>query len=154
MAIQKIVDYTEVTTTPRHRLGEYSWDKDGRLFQYVQADGDVAQYAYVKISTDGNFEADEANATILPATEPAEVGCAQVAIADNSYGWVFRGHGAHKGKYLASCVHNVVVLSTATDGALDDAGTEEIQGLKILATMAAAASAVDAWACTKMTTKI
>jgi hypothetical protein len=151
MTVQKIVDLVEVTTYPKHRLGEYHWDERGRLWQYVRASGAVAQYAYVKISTDGNFTAAEGTTTLLPNTEPAEVGCAQVAIANTRYGWVFRGHGAHTGKYAASCVHNVKIYTTATAGVVDDSATTLINGLKLLATITDAANAA-AWAVGKMTT--
>jgi len=155
MSIQKVVDYTEVTTTPKHRLGEYSWGQDGRLWQYVKASAAIAQYAYVKISTDDAFTAAEGTTTLLPDTEPAEVGCAQVAIADDSYGWVFRGHGKHKGKFAASCVHDVKIYTTATAGVVDDddTATTLINGLKLLATITGAANA-DAWAVGKLTTVV
>jgi hypothetical protein len=154
MTVQKIVDLVEVTTYPKHRLGEYHWDERGRLWQYVRASGAVAQYAYVKISTDGNFTAAAATTTLLPVTEPAEVGCAQVAIADGSYGWVFRGHGAHTGLFKANCAHNVRIYTHATAGHVDDTATTLIAGLKVIATVGASDAPAAAWAAGKLVTAI
>ena len=57
-------------------------------FIFVQADGAVAQYAFVKISDDG--QADELNTT-NDTVDSLQVGVAQVAAADNEYLWVWIG---------------------------------------------------------------
>jgi hypothetical protein len=55
-------------------------------FVFVQADGAIAQYAFVKITEAG--QASEATDAIAG---PVQVGVAQVAAADNEYLWVWIG---------------------------------------------------------------
>ena len=57
-------------------------------FLFVQADGAVAQYAFVKLSDDGQaVELTTTNA----GSNNLQVGVAQVAAADNEYLWVWVG---------------------------------------------------------------
>lgn len=144
---------TETSTDQKYGLGTITWDTNGSLWQYVKANAAVAQYAYVKISGDGNFTIDEGTTTLLPSTEPASVGCAQVAFAANDYGWVFRGYGYHIGKFAASCVQNVKIYTTATAGVVDDSATTLINGLKLITTITSATSA-PAWATGELVTVI
>ena len=63
----------------------------GAVYKYVKAAEAIAQYQFVGISTDGNFtiteaDTDDANLNgvlVVPA------GCAQVAFANGTYGWLF-----------------------------------------------------------------
>lgn len=99
-------------------------------FVFVQADGAIDQYAFVKIEIDGQ-------AAMLTTTNAGSngllVGVAQVAVADNEYFWVWvgglRGGGVGsgiKGKLAASYVAKNNLFTTATAGVADDASTTKI----------------------------
>ena len=99
-------------------------------FVFVQADGAIDQYAFVKIEQDGQ-------AAMLTTTNAGSqgllVGVAQVAFADNEYGWVWvgglNGGGVGKGikgNLAASYVAKNNLNTTATAGVADDASTTQI----------------------------
>lgn len=103
-------------------------------FVFVQADGAIDQYAFVKIEADGQ-------AAMLQTTNAGSnallVGVAQVAAADNEYLWVWiggpMGGGVGKGirgKVAAGFVAkaNLNTTSSATPGVADDASTTLIKG--------------------------
>jgi hypothetical protein len=138
----------ETSTTKLFDLGSSTYDDLGSRWEYVQASAAIAQYAYVKVTA--AFAAAEGTTTLLPSTEPARVGCAQVAFAINEYGWVVRS-GQHTGKFAASCVQDVKIYTTATAGVVDDAATTLINGLKLITTITGAANAA-AFASCDMTT--
>lgn len=99
-------------------------------FIFVQADGAIDQYAFVKIENDGQ-------AAMLTTTNAGsqnlQVGVAQVAAADNEYLWVWIG-GVHaggtgsgiRGKAAASYAAKANLNTTATAGVADDASTTKI----------------------------
>ena len=144
------VRFTETSTTPLFKVGIKTTDTEGGVWQYVKAASAVALGAYVKISSDGLFTIAEGTTTLLPSTEPSLVGCAQVAFADNEFGWVCRS-GSHLGKFAASCVQNVKIYTTATAGVVDDTATTQILGLKLITTIVGAAT-VPAFATCEMVT--
>jgi hypothetical protein len=99
-------------------------------FVFVQADGAIDQYAFVKIEQDGQ-------AAMLTTTNAGSqgllVGVAQIAAADNEYLWVWvgglNGGGTGvgiKGKVAASYVAKNNLNTTATAGVADDASTTKI----------------------------
>ena len=99
-------------------------------FVFVQADGAIDQYGFVKIEADGQ-------AAMLTTTNAGSqgllVGVAQVAAADNEYLWVWvgglRGGGVGsgiKGKVAANYVAKNNLNTTATAGVADDASTTKI----------------------------
>lgn len=99
-------------------------------FVFVQADGAIDQYAFVKIEQDGQ-------AAMLTTTNAGSqgllIGVAQVAAADNEYLWVWvgglNGGGAGKGirgKVAANYVAKNNLNTTATAGVADDASTTKI----------------------------
>lgn len=137
----------KTSTVPLHPVGSVVKDVLGRNWQYVKGGATIAQYEYVKVSTDGNFTITSMTTTTNPSTEPAEVGCVQATggFTSSLYGWIFRGGGAHIGKFAASCVQDVKIYTTATAGVVDDAATTLINGLKLVTTITSAASA-PAWA--------
>jgi hypothetical protein len=101
-------------------------------FVFVQADGAVDQYGFVKIEADGQ-------AAMLTTTNAGSnalmVGVAQVAAADNEYLWVWiggpMGGGVGKGikgKVAAGFVAKANLNTTATAGVADDASTTLIKG--------------------------
>lgn len=141
------VDLTITGTVPLVAPGTFYYDSLGRAWQYVKGGATIAQYEYVKISTDSNFTITSMTTTTNPSTEPAQVGCVQVSggFTSSLYGWIFRGFGLHTGKFAASCVQDVKIYTTATAGVVDDASTTLVQGLKLITTITSAASA-PAWA--------
>jgi hypothetical protein len=101
-------------------------------FVFVQADGAIDQYGFVKIEADGQ-------AAMLTTTNAGSnallVGVAQVAAADNEYLWVWiggpMGGGVGKGirgKVAANFVAKANLNTTATAGVADDASTTLIKG--------------------------
>jgi len=113
-------------------------------FVFVQADGAIDQYAFVKIEADGQ-------AAMLTTTNAGSnvllVGVAQVAFADNEYGWVWvggvNGGGVGvgiKGKVAASYVAKNNLNTTATAGVADDASTTKIAYVVGLAATTGAAA--------------
>jgi hypothetical protein len=111
-------------------------------FVFVQADGAIDQYAFVKIEADGQ-------AAMLTTTNAGSngllVGVAQVAAADNEYLWVWVGglHGGGagsgiKGKAAASYAAKANLNTTATAGVADDASTTKISYVVGLETLTGA----------------
>lgn len=99
-------------------------------FVFVQANGAIDQYGFVKIEADGQ-------AAMLTTTNAGSqgllVGVAQVAAANDEYLWVWvgglNGGGAGKGikgKVLTGYVAKNNLFTTATDGAADDTSTTKI----------------------------
>lgn len=111
-------------------------------FVFVQADGAIAQYAFVKLSDDGQaVELTTTNA----GSNSLQVGVAQVAAADNEYLWVwvggFDGGGVGtgiKGKCAASYAADANLNTTATAGVADDASTTLIKNVVGLTTLTGA----------------
>jgi hypothetical protein len=111
-------------------------------FLFVQADGAIDQYGFVKIEADGQ-------AAMLTTTNAGsnnlQVGVAQVAALDNDYLWVWvggiGGGGAStgiKGKLAASYVAKANINTTATAGVGDDASTTKIANVVGLTTLVGA----------------
>lgn len=111
-------------------------------YMFVQADGAVAQYAFVKISDDG--QADELTTTNAGSNN-LQVGVAQIGAADNEYLWVWIGGpggggvgSGIRGKCAASYAADANLNTTATDGVADDASTTRIQNVVGLTTLTGA----------------
>ena len=113
-------------------------------FVFVQADGAIDQYGFVKIEQDGQ-------AAMLTTTNAGSqgllIGVAQVAAADNEYLWVWvgglNGGGAGKGirgKVAAGYVAKNNLFTTATAGVADDASTTKIAYVVGLASTTPAAA--------------
>lgn len=145
-------DLTATSTSNLFRLGAEHVTPTGDIYVYVKGNATIAQYEYVKISQDGNFTITSMTTTTNPSTEPAMVGCAQVAFTSSLYGWVVV-RGAHTGKFAASCVQDVKIYTTATAGVVDDTATTLVNGLKLLTTITSAAAA-PAYASVRMTTAV
>lgn len=146
---------TIIDTTQRFGLGQVHFDTSGRMWQYVKGGATIAQYEYVKLSTDSNFTITSLTTTTNPSTEPAQVGCVQVSggFTSTKYGWIFRGFGLHTGLFAASCVQDVKIYTTGTNGVVDDSATTLVNGLKLITTITGAASA-PAWAMGLLTTVV
>jgi hypothetical protein len=77
-------NYASTSTTCDFKLGGRSIGADGTEWIYVQADGAITKYDCVGV--DENFQATAVTSTIGGAAWLP--GFAQVAFADNEYGWV------------------------------------------------------------------
>lgn len=113
-----------------HKLGDIGSDTDGE-WMFVKAGASVAQYAFVLISD--SFVATETSGA---STIVQHVGVAQAALATNEFGWVWIGGPAGggvgkgiRGKIAASYVANTPLLTTATAGVADDAGSTTIKNV-------------------------
>jgi hypothetical protein len=140
------VNYKKTFTTDSNlslpaKVGERGSSIVGE-FVFVQADGAIAQYAFVKLSDDGQaVELTTTNA----GSNSLSVGVAQVAAADNEYLWVWVGGldgggvgTGIKGKCAASYAADANLNTTATAGVADDASTTLIKNVVGLTTLTGA----------------
>jgi len=111
-------------------------------YMFVQADGAVAQYAFVRITDDG--QAAEITTTNAGSNN-LQIGVAQIAALDNEYLWVWVGGVGGggvgtgiRGKCAASYVADANLNTTATAGVADDASTTKIQNVVGLTTLVGA----------------
>lgn len=111
---------TFVTTDQNFGLGDCHEHSDGNSYVYVQASGAISQYDYVCIDED--YQA--AAGTKASVDDGHQIGFAQVAFADNEYGWV-----ATKGRVevnaLASLALDTALYTSGTAGKLDDDTTSQ-----------------------------
>lgn len=90
---------------------------NGGVFQYVHAAAAITQYSCVTIDEDG--EASMSTKTAVDAGH--QIGFAQVAFADNDFGWVcIHSPGNITVRALADCAADVQLYTSGTPGALDD----------------------------------
>lgn len=142
------VNPTIVDTTAKTYLLDRARVKGKGEFVYIQANGALAQYDWVKIDNDGQAYG---ITTALSGAEPTAIGIAQVAIASGSYGWVWVGCGGGlgkgvKGTVLASCAADAKIGTTTTAGALDDTYTDLVQGVCLVTANGGSTAAVEVWA--------
>lgn len=111
-------------------------------YMFVQADGAIAQYAFVRITDDG--QAAELTTTNAGSNN-LQVGVAQVAALNDEYLWVWVGGVGGggvgtgiRGKCAASYVADANLNTTATAGVADDASTTRIQNVVGLTTLTGA----------------
>lgn len=136
------------TSDPIFQVGSVHFDTLGRKWQFVKGAGTIAQYEYVLISNDGLFTVTSLTTTNVGAGKTGAVGCVQVSggLTSTLYGWVFRGYGAHTGKFALNCAAQVPIHPTGTAGVVDDSAvTALIPGLQLVTTITTAAAA-PAWA--------
>lgn len=133
--------------TPQFGLGD-SFEKDGSIWRYVQANGAISQYDCVWI--DDDWQAAKITYALTGSNAyPSKAGVAQFAFTDNYYGWVWTsGGGTGSGIYvtcLALCAADVKLYTSATAGAIDDASASQalLQGLKIMVTVGGSTAAAE-----------
>lgn len=140
------VDLMNTSVDANFKIGTRVEGNDGTAWVYVQANGAIAQYDALGI--DETWQA--ASLTKTMADADWLIGFAQVAFADNEYGWVaLRGAGSNfKVNVLASCVADAQLYTTATAGKLDDDATSQtaINGVVIVTTNGGSTAAVAALA--------
>jgi len=137
---KRTFDATTVPSLPA-KIGDVGSCPDGE-FIFVQADGAIAQYAFVKISDDG--QAAELTTTNAGSNN-LQVGVAQISALDNEYLWVWVGGVGGggvgtgiKGKVAASYAADANLNTTATAGVADDASTTKIANVVGLTTVVGA----------------
>jgi hypothetical protein len=137
---KKSFDASTVPSLPA-KIGDTGSCPEGQ-FLFVQADGAIAQYAFVKISDDG--QAAELTTTNAGSNN-LQVGVAQISALDNEYLWVWVGGVGGggvgtgiKGKVAASYAADANLNTTATAGVADDASTTKIANVVGLTTVVGA----------------
>lgn len=97
---------------------------------FAQASGALTAYAVCKIDETG--QATELDTT-GSGSEPTMVGVPQVDLADNEYGWFFRGNGGGDGKGIKMLIQTGVsagaVLTTTATAGEAGAGGDAIQNV-------------------------
>lgn len=112
---------TPATNDSGHALGTVTTGSDGTRWMYVHANGAISAYATVLI--DQSFEAVAITTTLATsgaANSGNRVGIAQVAFADNDYGWVAIAGTNIKITTSTSALANVALYTTTSAGILDD----------------------------------
>lgn len=113
------------TTTADHALNEVSWRPGGKAYVYVQANGAITGDGYV-VSIDYAGQATmvdtDVAATILQGNR---VAVADVAFADNEYGWV-QVYGPCGIRTEQDALANAKLGPTADAGQVDDAAATGI----------------------------
>lgn len=123
-------------------LGTRTNANDG-VYQYVScATAAIAVNSLVKINN--AFAITVGNDTNLASAKVHKLGVVTTAFPAGTttvqYGWVFVGPGLVTVLCAASCVQDVQLLTTNVDGVVDDAGTSNIMGLKLITTITGAAA--------------
>jgi hypothetical protein len=134
------IDLDGVTTDQRFQLGTIVCGSDSSgsysaEYMYVRANGAVAQYACGEIDATYDFT-DLSSSDVTAGTEPMMAGVAQVAFADNEFGWVvISGSGTVLCTTGGSAAADVRMYLTISDGILDDVVLTNacVEGLKLTA---------------------
>lgn len=132
--------------TQRHTLGTRILGTDGTTWVYVQADGAIS--AADAVTVDSSHTA--TRATIATAMGGAALAFAQVAFADNDFGWVPVTGNPLSVNVSATSTLNVALYIGTTSGHLSTtAGSATVAGLALLtanaSTAVAAFSAIVTW---------
>jgi len=112
------IDLSGVSSTISDTLGNSYDGNDGSKWVFVQANGAILANNYVCI--DESFQAVKGTKALVD--DGHDVGFAQVAFADNQYGYVMV-KGRPQVKTLSLCAADVALYTTATAGVLDDTAT-------------------------------
>jgi hypothetical protein len=125
------IDKTSVTAAsavPLFRLGTVAGYDDPSVgyqeFVYGRADGAVTGAGYLCVEATGFDFAMVTTTNAAPGASGhgSRVGAAQVALADNEYGW-FQVYGKGSLRTSAAAAKGTRLNTTATAGAVDDDGT-------------------------------
>lgn len=123
------VDLNNTSSTATHALGTVVQGSDGTQWVYVQANNAIEQYDVVTIDED--FQCD--CATIALALTGSQIGFAQVAFADDEYGWVpVRGLGNMLVSVSAhSTLNTVLYIGTVSGHLSTTASSATVAGVAI-----------------------
>lgn len=127
---------TQPTSTANAGMLNRFCAEDGKEYAYVQANGAIAQYDVVGIDEAGQA----AKLTKAMADDGWKIGVAQVAFADNEFGYV-QIRGVTTLNVLANCAADAVLYTSGTAGSLDDDATSQTKIQGIVATAAVGGSA-------------
>lgn len=132
------VDLTATPTAAGFDLGTVVMGTDSTKWVYVQANGAITQYDAVGI--DENYQAAALTKTLADAG--LQIGFAQVAFADNDYGWIALEGSNISVRVAPSCAADVALYTTGSSGVLDDtsASQTKIEGAVIVAAGTSAAN--------------
>lgn len=129
--------YTGTTTDGENApfaLGTRASGTDGSEWVLVQAGAAITQYSWVAI--DENYQA--VMGTKALADVGHQVGFAQVAFADNDFGFVAcHAPGNISVRLLASCAADVQLYTSGTAGAMDDTSASQTLLRGVVAVVAA-----------------
>jgi len=124
-------------------LGTRMLGNDGTEWVFVQANGAITQYDCVLIDED--YQAQPITSTLATEADTSSgdlLGFAQVAFADNDFGWVAVKGSNIRCRLSASCVAHTMLYTTASAGVLDDGSAGVlINGLVSATTITAATNA-------------
>lgn len=136
------VKFDTPTTTAQFALGTIALGSDGTEWVYVQAGAALVAGDCVGINE--NFDA--TGLTLTTANDADRIGFAQVAFANDDFGWVaLRGSNINC-RVKASCAADAQLWTTASAGVLDDAtaaGAEKVDGIVMVTANGAATAAVE-----------
>lgn len=136
------IDLATTSTTPQFALGDTVRTNNDGVYVYVQANGAITQYHTVAI--DENWQA--ASITTALANAGHKVGFAQVAFANDEYGWVELRGNSITATVAAACEPDVALYTSPTAGVLDDLATTtyaEILGITAVTSGNATSTAVE-----------
>lgn len=138
--------YPETPAFPEVSLLQRGSNEKGK-WVFAQANGSILQYAFCGILATG--QAAELTTTTAGSVLIL-VGCPQIALADNEYGWFWIGEGGGDGKGIYGLAINYtagdLLNTTATDGVADNASTTLIKNAVGLDTVGGTAAATELWA--------
>ena len=124
---------------PPFTVGTVSKSTGGGEFIFVKA-GSALAVGDCGIITPTTHTALGSTIALAATSEGWQLGFAQVAIANGSYGWLQRDGACQNISVAAGAVGGAPLLFTTTAGVLDDAGTGTIAGVTITTTTTPAAA--------------
>lgn len=151
------VRFEDTSTTALFPVGQVCLDNFGGIWTYGKASGAIVVYSLCTVLVPGVVVTADTTSCADDIIHP--LGANQVAIADASYGWFWRGPGGFVGSgikilFAGAAVNGVRLYQTAagTTGQIDDAVVAKhlIQGLRTAATVASGVAS-EVIACLPMT---
>ncbi len=134
---------THASGDAQFAAGTVGFGTSGTEWNYVQANGAVGVNDFVAM--DENFQA--APLTNTTGATSQKIGCAQVAFADNEWGWVATRGSDISGNMLVSVLPDAQLWTSASAGHLEDAsvsaGNLEVDGVVAVTTASGSAKAVE-----------
>jgi hypothetical protein len=126
------VQLASTHTTPQFTEGTRCRTVDAE-YVYVQANGAITAGDWVALDEDYQAVA----GTKALADVGHTVGFAQIAFADNAYGWVALSGRSINCRLASACAADVTLFTTGTAGVLDDLSTSQtkIQGVRSVTTI-------------------
>jgi len=119
------VKLTTVDTVQKFGLLDTYWAKNG-LYVYAQANGAITAGMACKIDETG--QADTVT-TAESGSTPKVIGIAKATLADNEYGWFWRGCGVEEAYVLASTGDDTALTTHTATGVLSTGGDAIVGGL-------------------------